>query len=277
MAEWGHFFGMNGQSRKVTVNNRQSQQVALYWQTKLEKTETDLTMGFYHDGGTGAIATWIGALWRGSSISTNVTSGAGKWRMAPIPQWKGGQASNGNWGGSTEVVLKRSKHPKEAAEFAKWLSTDESGIDIYRTEAGAYPVKAASLNSKLLNSATASYGNQNLNDVFKGASKQGDPSFQWGPTMNELYTDLGDNFSNAGTGKGTLVDGLNATQESTVSFLKKQGESVSEEGRFWVRGWKQTEVVVDSSRRGEREVTSVVIRGDDVCACRWEKGLSAPA
>jgi len=170
VAEWGAFLW-----DEWAVEESDSQQEASYWQTKREKTETDFTMGFYHDGGTGAIATW-----RASSIRTNVTSGAGKWRMAPNPQWKAGQASNGNWGGSTEVVLKRSKHPKEAAEFAKWLSTDESAIDIYRTEAGAYPAKAASLNSKLLNSATASYGNQNLNDVFKGASKQGDPSFRMG-------------------------------------------------------------------------------------------------
>ena len=135
--------------------------------------------------------------------------------------------SNGNWGGSTEVVFKSSKHPKEAEEFAQWLYTDESAIELYISEAGAYPAKTASLSSKLLNSPNAYYGNQNLNDVFKVASKQVDPSFQWGPTINQLYTDLGDNFSNAATGKGTRVDGLNATQESTVSFMKKQGYSVS--------------------------------------------------
>lgn len=227
----GQFFGINGQSWKVTINNAKNQQVASYWQTmldkKLVKTETDFTTGFYHDLGTGAIATWIGAPWTASSISTNVPSGSGKWRVAPIPQWQAGQASDGNWGGSTEVVFKSSKHPKEAEVFAQWLYTDESAIDLYISEAGAYPAKTASLSSKLLNSANPYYGNQVLNDVFKVASKQVDPNFQWGPTINQFYTDLGDNFSNAANGKGTLVDGLNATQESTVTFMKKQGYSVS--------------------------------------------------
>jgi len=226
-----HFFGIDGQSWKVNVSNPQSQQVATFWQglldKKLVKTETDFTTGFYHDLGTGAIATWIGAPWTASSISTNVPSGKGLWSAAPIPQWEAGQTKDGNWGGSTEVVFKSSKHPKEAAEFAKWLYTNDDAIGIYITEAGAYPAKTAALDSKVLNSPNPYYNNQNLNDVFKPASTQVDATFQWGPTMNQFYLDLGDNFSNATNGKGTLTDALSATQTSTTTFMKKQGYSVS--------------------------------------------------
>jgi len=227
----GRPFGINGQSWKVSINNPQSQQVASFWQDlltkKLVKTETDFTTGFYHDLGTGAIATWIGAPWTASSISSNVPSGSGKWRVAPIPQWQAGQTSDGNWGGSTEVVFKSSQHPKEATEFAEWLYTDEKAIDIYIQAAQAYPAKTSLLSSPLLNSPNPYYGNQILNQVFKPASTEVDATFQWGPTINQYYTDLGDNFANAVNGHGTLTDALNATQESTVAFMKKQGYSVS--------------------------------------------------
>ena len=63
--------------------------------------------------------------------------------------------------------------------------------------------------------------------MFKPASTQVDANFQWGPTINQYYTDLGDNFANAVNGKGTLGDALNATQQSTVTFMKKQGYTVS--------------------------------------------------
>jgi multiple sugar transport system substrate-binding protein len=45
--------------------------------------------------------------------------------------------------------------------------------------------------------------------------------------MNQVYTDMGDNFVNAVNGKSTLGDALNAIQQSTVTFLQKQGFSVS--------------------------------------------------
>ncbi len=226
-----HFFGINGQSWTVNVANPQSLQVANFWQglldKKLVKTETDFTPGFYHDLGTGAISTWIGAPWTASTISTNVTATSGKWSVAPIPQWEAGQTKNGNWGGSTEVVFKSSKHPKEASEFAQWLYTDPDAVGIYISDAGAYPAKSALLNSKLLNAPNPYFGNQNLNDVFQTASQQVDATFQWGPTMNQFYLDLGDNFTNAANGKGTLADALNATQTSTVASMKKQGFPVS--------------------------------------------------
>ena len=52
-------------------------------------------------------------------------------------------------------------------------------------------------------------------------------NFQWGPTTSQVYNDIGDNFANAINGHGTLSDGLNAVQQSTVTFMKKQGFSVT--------------------------------------------------
>jgi hypothetical protein len=44
---------------------------------------------------------------------------AGDWQVAPLPQWKAGEAKSGNWGGSAFVVTKQSKFPK--AVFCPYL------------------------------------------------------------------------------------------------------------------------------------------------------------
>jgi multiple sugar transport system substrate-binding protein len=227
----GHMFGINGQSWKVAVNNSASQQVAAYWQTmldkKLVKTDTDFTNGWYQNLQNGTVATWISAVWGAATISTNAPKSSGNWRVAPVPQWKAGGAVNGNWGGSTTVTFKNTKHPKEATQFAIWLNTNEPSIDAMITGAAIYPANQSSLTSPLLNAPQPFYGNQVIGQVFKAGSTQVDVNFQWGPTINQVYTDMGNNFANAVNGQGTLSDALNATQQSTVTFMQKQGFSVS--------------------------------------------------
>jgi len=85
----------------------------------------------------------------------------------------------------------------------------------------------SALSSSTMNSPRPFFGNQVINTVFKESAAHVDTSFHWGPTMNQVFTDMGDNFANAISGKGTLMDALNATQQSTVTFMKKQGFNVT--------------------------------------------------
>ncbi len=233
--EWqagGQPFSISGQSWKVAVNNPAAQKVAAYWQDmldkKLVKTEPDFDNAWYHDLQTGNVATWVSAVWGASTISSNAPQSKGLWRVAPIPQWEAGGTADGNWGGSTTVVFKNTKNPKEATEFATWLNTNQQSIDFMIQGANIYPAYQPALSSPLLNGTQPFYGNQKINDVFKQASPQVNVNFQWGPTMNQVYTDMGDNFTNAVNGKTTLKDALDATQASTVAFMKKQGFSVTQ-------------------------------------------------
>ncbi len=226
----GRLFSINGQSWKVSINNPAAQKVASYWQDliskKLVKTEPDFANAWYHDLQTGAIATWLSGAWGAGIIEQNAPQTSGKWRVAPLPQWQAGQAIDGNWGGSTTVVFKSTKHPKEATEFAQWISANEQSA-VLEFQNGAYPALLSALSSSTVNSPVSFFGNQVINEVFKQSATQVDVNFQWGPTMDQVYNDLGDNFANAINGRGTLTDALNAVQQSTITFMKKQGFSVT--------------------------------------------------
>jgi multiple sugar transport system substrate-binding protein len=227
----GQLFGINGQSWKVSINNSTAQQVASYWQNmlsnKLVKTEPDFVNAWYHDLATGTVATWISAVWGASTISSNAPQASGDWRVAPIPQWTAGQTADGNWGGSTTVVFKDTKYPKQAAEFAMWLNTNQQSINYMIKGASIFPAAAAADSSSLLSSPLAYYGNQNVFQLFKQASPEVNVNFKWGPTINQVYTDMGDDFANVVNGQGTLSSALDTIQQQTITFMKSQGFSVT--------------------------------------------------
>jgi multiple sugar transport system substrate-binding protein len=66
-----------------------------------------------------------------------------------------------------------------------------------------------------------------INQVFSASAKQVNVNFQWGPAMEQVYNDMGDQFANVVNGHGTLSDALNAVQQSTITYMQKQGFSVS--------------------------------------------------
>ncbi len=227
-AKW---FRINGQSWTVGINDAASKKVSDYWQglldKKLVKTDPDFSQAWYNDLQTGGAATWISAVWGANTILSNAPKTSGNWAVAPMPQWTAGQKVAGNWGGSTTVVFKNSPHPKEATDFAVWLNSNTDSVNSLITTAQIYPALSSALNTPASDAVKTFYGGQDIFSTFKDASNNVDVNFQWGPTMNQVFTDVGDNFSNAVDGKTTLSASLDAVQTSTIAQMKKQGFSVS--------------------------------------------------
>ena len=226
----GQLFTINGQSWKASINSPQALQVASYWQDlitkKLVKTDPDFTNSWYQDLQNGTLATWVSGAWGHGILEQNAPQTSGLWRVAPIPQWQAGQSVDGNWGGSSVAVFKSSKHPAEATQFATWFFSNQQSLNILNAGGGLAATKAW-LDSPQMNISNPFFGNQVVGPLLKTASTEVNANFQWGPTMDQVYNDIGDQFSNVVIGSGTLSEGLNAVQQSTITFMKKQGFSVS--------------------------------------------------
>jgi multiple sugar transport system substrate-binding protein len=225
-------FQRDGDTWKVTVDRPESRQVADYWQRMIDDklVATDL-QGFspalYKAWNSGEVVTWISAAWGYSTIRDNAKSTAGKWAVAPMPQWKKGDRQAGNWGGSTTAVLKGSKHPAEAAKFALWLNTDPKALEILNREGGLYPAATAGLHLPALQQPVDFYGGQKIFDVFAQASKNVDTDFTWGPTMTDTYRFLSDGTAKATGGTSTLGDVLKQTGAQSVQSLREQSLNVA--------------------------------------------------
>ncbi len=225
-ARW---FSTSGDTWVTGINDPASTQVANFWQQlisdHLVKVEPDFASEWYKDLSDGTLLTWPTAVWGENTLVTNAAPTKGNWRVAPMPNW-GSTPSNGNWGGSTTVVFKDSKHPAQAAQFAEWLNTSQQSITGLITKGGLYPADVAGQQQPAANSPVAFYGGQNIWKVFQANGKLVNTSFQWGPIMNTTFTQMQDGFGKATSSSGSLAQVLTSTQSQTISVMKKQGFSV---------------------------------------------------
>jgi multiple sugar transport system substrate-binding protein len=225
----GRLFSTGGQSWKVSINSPQALQVASYWQDLIDKKlieiEPDFSGGWNNDPQTGTLASWFSGAW-GSGTLEGFPQTSGKWRVALMPQWQAGQNVSSNWGGSTTVVFKQTRHPQEASTFAQWINANQQSA-LLEFNGGLYPALLSALSSSTMNSPQPFFGNQVINQVFSDSAQHVNVNFQWGPSMEQVYNDMGVQFAYAVNGQGTLMDGLSALQQSTITYLQKQGFSVT--------------------------------------------------
>lgn len=227
----GKWFANNGEEWTVDMTDPTSTKVAEYWQDLIDRdlvsTNPPWTDEWNNAYNTGSNWTWNSAAWGANSIASGAPDTAGKWAVAPSPQWEAGDEASGNWGGSSTAVFKGSEHPYEAAQFALWLNTSEEALTMLNKVANLYPAAKEGLNLPVLKEGVEFYGNQPIYDVFAEASAQVSPDFVWGPTMTQTYNDVSDGFKAAVTGKGTLIEALEKGEKSTISAMEAQSIPVS--------------------------------------------------
>ncbi|MEL7976305.1 extracellular solute-binding protein [Isoptericola sp. F-RaC21] len=228
----GSWFGTDSGSWTVDIDNEQTREVARYWDQMvaddLVKTEPDFANGWYSDLQDGRITAWVGAQWGDAIISGNAPDTAGKWRVAPMPQWdEGGDFRSANWGGSSTAVLTGSEHPAEAKDFAVWLNTDPESIDLLIGGGYGWPAAADAFDGSALDKKNEFFGGQRINDVFADADAAIDRDWSWIPTTAATYQSLNDGFQSAIAGDGTFVEAVEDAQAKTVADLKAKGLPVS--------------------------------------------------
>ncbi|WNV86439.1 extracellular solute-binding protein [Umezawaea sp. Da 62-37] len=92
----------------------------------------------------------------------------------------------GNWGGSFLTVPKQSKHPKEAAELAAWLTAPEQQIKAF-TAKGAFPSQnEALLSPALLNQTNSYFGNAKVGALFAEQANKVPAAQHKGPGSGQI-------------------------------------------------------------------------------------------
>lgn len=228
----GRWFNQEGQQWKISLTDPASVKVADYWQGLVSQGLVSNLQGFSESWNkaldSGQIATWTGAVWGVGTIAEAAPSTAGKWAVAPLPQWTKGERRSGNWGGSTTAVLAGTKHPAEATQFALWLNTDPQALAILSAEGGIYPATTeAQATSKASPANTAFFGGQDVNAEFREAGKGVSQDFTWGPTMEQTYAHVRDGFGAALSGNGTLIKALTDAGAATITDLQRQSIPVA--------------------------------------------------
>ncbi|MGK9147173.1 extracellular solute-binding protein [Plantibacter flavus] len=225
-----NWFGLDGDTWTVDIDSPETLKVAEYWDGLREQgliaTIPDFANEWYSELQNGNIVAWPSAQWGGEIISGNAPDTAGKWAVAPLPQWSADAPfASANWGGSTTAVLQGTDNAAAAAKFAIWLNSDPDSIDLLVDGGYGWPAtKDAVTSSKALNQPDPFFGGQNVNaDVFEASEAAVDVDWGWIPTTAATYTHLNDGFSAAIAGNGTFVDAVKAAQTATIKDLQDKG------------------------------------------------------
>jgi len=131
---------------------------------------------------TGAFATKTCPSWMLGVIKEQAgPENAGKWAVADtFPN------GSGNWGGSYLTVPKQSKHPKEAAELAAWLTAPEQQIKAFQAK-GPFPSQVEALNSpELLEQTDEYFGGVQTGKIFAEQARKIPRAQYKGPADGEI-------------------------------------------------------------------------------------------
>ena len=229
-ASW---YGIDGDAWSVDIDSDATTKVAEYWGGLVEEGVIDnkpmYTPEWNAGLNDGTQVGWLSAIWAPGVLSGNAADTAGKWEMAPMPQWDAAAPATGAWGGSATAVTSQSEHPEQAAEFITWLNTDPEAVQALVDETGIYPADVPA-STEALSDPPEFFSNQP--DFYEVAAQtaQTVQPFTYGPNINVAYSAYNDEFAKATKAKkaSAFVDAVGAMQQITLDDLKNQGFNVSE-------------------------------------------------
>ncbi|SNX66168.1 multiple sugar transport system substrate-binding protein [Streptomyces sp. TLI_55] len=220
------WYSTKGDSWTVSIDNPGTRKVASYWQDLKDqglvaKSGSAWDPQFNKASEAGKVLTFVGAAWAAGGLKSDLQNLSGKWRVAPMPTWAAGDGKSASSGGSATSVMTGCKTPKEAVQFADFLSSDPQAVKT-GIEGGLYPASKAGQEDPSLTGGDPYFGGQKVGDVYKASAAQVPSTWTNGPTFQQVETDF-----TAAIGQGTLPDAVTKVQASTVAAIKKLGLSVT--------------------------------------------------
>ncbi|NUR01663.1 MAG: extracellular solute-binding protein [Streptomyces sp.] len=224
-------YTVSGSDVTVNVDDAISQKLAQYWgglaKEGVISVDPDFTDAWYTGLNKGKYASWITAAWGSHFLSGSAKATAGKWRVAPLPQWDAAKSSSGNWGGSTTAVIRSTKNPIAAAQFAQFLNSDPTTTQTFVRVQSYFPAtKALLADPNFTGSGNPFYGGQKVSEVFAGIADTVDVSFQWPPFLDQVVTDWTETVGASLAKKSDTVAALGQWQNRITGYAKSQGFTV---------------------------------------------------
>lgn len=226
-------FAFDG-AKTVTVNlaSDAGKKVLAFWGKMLAagniSVDPDFTDSWYQGLANGKYASWPTAAWGPVFLQGTAKNTSGKWRASALPQWDAAAPASGNWGGSTDAVLKSSANPIAAAQLALFINTNKESALKLATEQFLFPPSNSILaDPKVANQESPFFGGQKVNTLFKEISDTVTPDFGWLPFMDFVYTNFNETLGKAIAGKSDLQAGLQAWQDAVAGYAKDQGFTVA--------------------------------------------------
>ncbi|XVU27880.1 ABC transporter substrate-binding protein [Actinoplanes sp. CA-054009] len=225
-------FQVDGSNVTIAVNSPEMKKLADYWTPLVQQgvfsADPDFNNDWYAGLSNGSYATWVTAAWAPQFLQGSAAKTAGKWRVAPMPQWGTGAAVSGNWGGSTSAVPKQTKNPEAAAALAIFLNHDpQSSLLLTQKQSLFPPLKATLADPKFTGGKNDFFGGQKVNEEFATYASTVSNDFQFPPFNDYVISSFDPSVGVALTKKAPLSAALDGWQDTLVTYAGKQGFKVN--------------------------------------------------
>ena len=235
-AAGGKFWTKNGDAWTQSFGNPQSKTVLNYWGKLIEKgyvsTLQNFTQDFYKALDSDNIISSVEAAWGPGTFAGSLTKKtAGKWRVAPLPQWSSGTPfKTGNWGGTSYAVTTQSKEPQAALIFSLWMMAHPTAIKINWVTQGVFPAAKAGLSLPELQDPKLDpnrFFGTNVAAAYLEASKHVDSNFIWSPWFLYANDNFNKHLADAIAKKITWNKALENWQSEVLTYAQSQSFSVT--------------------------------------------------
>jgi multiple sugar transport system substrate-binding protein len=225
----GKPYQVNGTDVTINFNDAGAQAFATTWQQLISQKLLAPISGWsdqwYQGLANGTIATLATGAWMPANFTSGVAGAAGKWRVAPLPQWQAGGTASAENGGSSLAVMDKSTAKTLAYGFLKYAN-DGDGVQI-RVDNGAFPATTAQLNSQaFLDSKFKYFDGQQANQIFAQSAKNVVSGWSYLPFQVYANSIFNDTVGKAYVSPTTLQAGLGAWQQQSAKYGNDQGFTV---------------------------------------------------
>ena len=224
----GEWFGTEGDSWTVGIDDKQTQKVAEYWQKLVDedlvKVQPSFSDAWTADLASGVTNGVIGASWSAAGIKsrTEATGQAGKWIAAAPPSWD--EPASAFYGGTSYAITKDSKAPEAAAVFLEFVTTNGAAIEA-RGDVGSAYLAYPGLTDIAKGVFPTEYFGNDIYAAFDESNEVVVDGWAWGPSWDITNTALKDALGTVGAG-GTIPAAVDTAQTATVDGLEQLGLSV---------------------------------------------------
>ena len=175
--------------------------------------------------GDGTIASLVTGAWMPGNLASGAKAAAGKWRVAPMPQWEAGGKATAENGGSSLGVMDASANKALAYAFVKYAAAEE-GKD-KRIKAGAFPSTTKDLQSpEFLATEFPYFGGQKANEILAQSAQEVVSGWSYLPFQVYANSVFNNSAGKAYVSATPLADSLKAWGEQSAKYGKEQGFTV---------------------------------------------------
>lgn len=226
----GQWWSIDGKAWQVGIADDATKRVGDYWNGLVaDKTilgEPMYTPQWNKRLNDGTLLAWPTAVWGPAVLEGIAPRTKGKWAMAPLPQWNEGDSAVGYWGGSSTAVMKKSKHPAAAAQFAAWLNTDAKAVEGLISISNVYPASTDGQTAPALDEPPSFLPDDRGFFARAAEISKTARGFTWGPNVNVTYQSYKDAFGKAIRSGQPFTEALDTMQQTTVKDMEKSGFDV---------------------------------------------------